>query len=120
MSWPITLCENFGCPGNIRKLRVSRLIFRGKTSSSYFRSISWDKVCKRKAEGCLGINDSPSMNLSLLIKLASRIMSDPNSLLAQVLRSKFEKGNGWGNIQKVANPSFLWSSKGIQSLNRNG
>lgn len=48
-------------------------------------------------------------------------MSDPNSLLAQVLRTKYEKGNGWGNIQKVANPSFLWSSihKGIQSLNRN-
>lgn len=29
---------------------------------------------------------------------------------AQVFRVKYEKGNGWGNIHQVSNPSYMWTS----------
>lgn len=46
-------------------------------------------LLKPKAEGGLGINPTRLVNQAFLIKLGWRLLSSPNSLWAQMLRSKY-------------------------------
>lgn len=60
------------------------------------------------------------MNTSLLTKLAWRILSNPSYLVARVLKARYEKGLGQGNINKATNETFICDSinKGIQHLKK--
>ena len=55
--------------------------------------LSWDKVCRPKAEGGLGIRKSMDMNKALVAKVGWRLMQDRTSLWARVLRSKYKAGD---------------------------
>lgn len=51
--------------------------------------VSWDKVCRLKADGGLGIRVSRHMNKALLAKVGCRLLNDKDGLWARVLRSKY-------------------------------
>ena len=55
--------------------------------------LSWDKVCRPKAEGGLGIRKSMDMNKAHVAKVGWRFMQDRTSLWARVLRSKYKVGD---------------------------
>jgi len=55
--------------------------------------VSWDKICKPKAAGGLGIRVSRDMNKALLAKVGWRLLHDTESLWAKVLRSKYSVGD---------------------------
>ena len=51
--------------------------------------VSWDKVCRLKADGGLGIRVSRDMNKALLAKVGCRLLNGKEGLWARVLRSKY-------------------------------
>ena len=55
--------------------------------------VSWDKICKPKAAGGLGIRVSRDMNKALLAKVGWHLLHDTKSLWAKVLRSKYGVGD---------------------------
>ena len=51
--------------------------------------VSWDKVCRLKDLGGLGLYSTKARNIALLAKLNWRVMEDPNSLWANTLIAKY-------------------------------
>jgi hypothetical protein len=81
---------------------------------------AWWKLCFPKKEGGMGFRDLHSFNLAMLAKQVWRLIDEPNSLCAQVLRAKYYPS---GDILKAgpkAGSSFTWQSivAGIQTFKR--
>jgi hypothetical protein len=71
---------------------------------------AWWKLCYPKNDGGMGFRDFHSFNLALLAKQVWRLINDPESLCAQVLRAKYFPQ---GDILKAgpkAGSSFTWQS----------
>ena len=74
--------------------------------------ISWDRVCRPKADGGLGIRVSRDMNKALLAKVGWRLLNDKEGLWARVLRGKYSVGDMHDSSWMVAgrNVSSTWRS----------
>lgn len=74
--------------------------------------VAWDKICRPKTDGGLGIRKSREMNKALVAKVGWRLLNDNNSLWARVLRKKYVVGNihdsTWRTVGK--NVSSTWRS----------
>lgn len=71
--------------------------------------IAWDRICRPKNEGGLGIRKARLMNYSLLMKIGWGLINKKDSLWACTLRSKY--GSGMDGIPKIGrrnNNSNLW------------
>jgi hypothetical protein len=71
---------------------------------------AWWKLCYPKNEGGMGFRDFHSFNLSMLAKQVWRLVNDPESLCARVLRAKYYPH---GDILKAgpkAGSSYTWQS----------
>ena len=82
--------------------------------------MAWWKLCYPKRQGGMGFRDFHSFNLAMLAKQVWRLVTTPESLCAQVLRSKYYPQ---GDILKAgpkANSSFTWQSilAGITTFKR--
>ncbi|XP_010468802.1 PREDICTED: uncharacterized protein LOC104748921 [Camelina sativa] len=85
----------------------------GKNSDGNDRGlhwVAWDKVCKDKAEGGLGFRDLEIFNDALLAKQYWRLIQFPNSLFAQVFRSRYFRNKHPLMAKKLYSPSFGWRS----------
>jgi hypothetical protein len=72
--------------------------------------LAWWKMCYPKSEGGMGFRDFHSFNLAMLSKQIWRLICDPDSLCAKVLRAKYYPH---GNILKAGpkgGSSFTWQS----------
>lgn len=72
--------------------------------------VSWQKLCKFKKDGGLGFKDLEMFNQSLLGKQASRIWSNPNSLVARVLKQRYFRNGSFLESNLGSRPSFAWRS----------
>lgn len=91
-----SLCRNFwwGQKGNERKMAL----------------ISWDNLCLSKEMGGLGLRDMKAFNTALLAKQCWRILQNPESLAATVLKGKyFPRSNFW-EAKAPSNASYTWKS----------
>jgi hypothetical protein len=71
---------------------------------------SWDEICKPIREGGLGVRNLHIMNLALIASSAWRIIKEPNSLLAAVLKAKyFPHTSIWRTNTNLPKSAF-WSS----------
>jgi hypothetical protein len=69
---------------------------------------AWWKLCYPKDEGGMGFRDFHSFNLAMLAKQVWRLIDEPDSLCARVLRSKYYPN---GDILKAGSKngsSFTW------------
>ena len=78
----------------------------------------WWELCKPKGKGGMGFRDMHSFNLAMLAKQVWRLLLEPNSLCARVLRAKY-----YGNVLAAKtrrNMSYTWRSilKGLEVLKR--
>jgi hypothetical protein len=81
---------------------------------------AWWKLCYPKNDGGMGFHDFHSFNLALLAKQVWRLINDPASLCAQVLRAKYYPH---GDILKAgpkAGSSLTWQSiiAGLSTVKR--
>ncbi|KAJ7950712.1 Ribonuclease H [Quillaja saponaria] len=82
--------------------------------------VKWDQVCLPKDLGGLGLRKVNDTNLILLAKLGWKILGDPYSLWAQVVRSKYLSNVDLWDATVKPHHSFIWKSilKGVQLLNK--
>ncbi len=79
--------------------------WKGQQTETGIHWKSWDQLTLPKKKGGMGFKDLEAMNTSLLAKLAWRVISNPKSLLAQILEGLyFPEGNLW-NAKKGSKPS---------------
>jgi hypothetical protein len=89
---------------------ISKFWWGDDENSNKMHWFAWWKLCYPKREGGMGFRDFHSFNLAMLAKQTWRLISDPDSLCAQVLRAKYYPH---GDILKAgpkAGSSFMWQS----------
>lgn len=72
--------------------------------------VGWNKMCKPKGLGGLGFRELHSFNLALLAKQGWRLMQNPQSLVARILKAKYYPESRFFEAKAKQNCSFLWRS----------
>ncbi|XP_074291949.1 uncharacterized protein LOC141618767 [Silene latifolia] len=70
--------------------------------------VSWKNLTQRKGCGGMGFRDFTLFNLSLLGKQAWRLVMEPGSLWAQILRAKYFPTGDFMTAGLGGNPSYTW------------
>lgn len=80
----------------------------------------WKDLCRTKKAGGLGFRDPHCFNLALLAKKCWRILKNPTSLVARVLKAKYYPDHSFLKARKVGRSSLVWRSllAGRKLLNR--
>lgn len=72
--------------------------------------LSWKDLYVPKFMGGLGFRDLNMFNVSLLAKKCWRIWSQPNCLLARVLKARYFAKTNFLHAELGSYPSFTWRS----------
>jgi len=83
--------------------------------------VSWEKLTLPKSQGGLGFRDIHTFNLAMLAKQAWRLVHDPTSFCAQVLRAKYFPHGDVLKASSRGGMSYTWRSilQGVKIL-KNG
>lgn len=71
---------------------------------------AWWKLCKLKHKGDLGFRDMHSFKLAMLAKQVWRLLLEPQSLCARVLRAKYYPDGCLLKAKPKSGSSFTWQS----------
>jgi hypothetical protein len=72
--------------------------------------IKWQNVCNHKKKGGMGFRNLRAFNEALLAKQGWRIITQPHSLIAQVLKAKYFPKESFLKAQPKQNMSYTWRS----------
>ncbi|XP_062005714.1 uncharacterized protein LOC133722872 [Rosa rugosa] len=70
----------------------------------------WDDLCHAKEEGGLGFRSLSEFNSSMLAKQAWRVVSNPDTLVAQLYKARYYPNGSFWNAKEHATPSYSWRS----------
>lgn len=83
--------------------------------------MKWEKICVRKELGGRGFRDLHLFNIALLGKIGWRLLSNPTSLVARILKAKYYPNSDFLHANLGHNSSYTWSSIiAAQDLLKNG
>jgi hypothetical protein len=82
--------------------------------------MSWDKVTRPKSHGGMGFRDMKIFNQALLARQAWKLIKDPESLCARVLRAKYYPNSNLLDTAFIQNTSPSWQGimHGLDLLKR--
>ena len=72
--------------------------------------VKWDSLCLPKALGGLGFKELESFNQALLANQAWKVIRNPNSLFAQLLKSRYFENRDFLETEIGSRPSYGWRS----------
>ncbi|KAF6147220.1 hypothetical protein GIB67_039350 [Kingdonia uniflora] len=98
--WPISVIQE-------GERYIINFLWSGSSDTMKAYTVSWEKVCKPRSEGGLGIRILKDINLSLLMKLARKFL-DGDDDKAKFMRAKFTARNG--DLCTYSTGSSVWSS----------
>jgi len=70
----------------------------------------WWKMCMPKGSGGMGFRDIQSFNLAMLAKQVWRLLREPDSLCAKVLRARYYPDGKLLNAKMKSGSSYTWQS----------
>ncbi|GMI81993.1 hypothetical protein HRI_001868600 [Hibiscus trionum] len=70
----------------------------------------WSDLCHLKENGGLGFRDMAKFNIALLAKQEWRLVSNPSSLVARLLRAKYFPTSDFLHASLGSTPSLTWKS----------
>jgi hypothetical protein len=68
--------------------------------------MSWAKLGKTKAHGGLGYRDLQNFNMALLAKQGWRLLQNPHSLVARIIKEKYHPGCSFMESELGNRPSY--------------
>ena len=68
--------------------------------------MAWDKVCKAKKEGGLGLRGMSKVNTASMARMGRKILSEPDSLWAAVLKGKYPQNESLLECKATSNSSY--------------
>jgi hypothetical protein len=97
---------------------VARYWWSNQDEENKMHWVSWEKMIKPKGKGGLGFRDIHMFNLAMLAKQGWRLIQDPHSLCARVLRAKYYPNCSLWEARSTVGISYTWRSilKGINVL----
>ncbi|XP_038701871.1 uncharacterized mitochondrial protein AtMg00310-like [Tripterygium wilfordii] len=90
--------------------RIIRKFWWGNADNNSIHWICWNEMCSAKGDGGLGFKDLDLFNLALLAKQGWRLLQNPSSLAARVLKGKYYPTGSFLNAQLGSNSSYMWRS----------
>ena len=72
--------------------------------------VGWKTMCKPKSQRGMGFRNLKAFNLALLAKQAWRILSNPSTLVARILKAKYFPFSDIFHAELGNSPSFTWRS----------
>ena len=72
--------------------------------------MSWSRLCKSKKMGRLGFRDLRAFNLSLLTKLAWKLVQKTDSLFYRIYKARYFPNSTFLDAEMGHNPSYVWHS----------
>lgn len=70
--------------------------------------VSWEKLVASKNDGGLGFRDLHSFNMALLAKQGWRLIQNPDSPCAQILKAKYFPNTGFLKAKVKDGCSYMW------------
>jgi hypothetical protein len=80
--------------------------------------MAWELLCSRKNKGGLGFRDPHMFSLAMLTRQGWRLIENPDSLCAEVLKVKYFSTGSLLDAKEILGCSYSWRSivRGIQAL----
>lgn len=78
--------------------------------NSGIRWMSWSRLCYPKKYGGMGFRRIHEFNVAMLGKQAWRILTEPNSFIARLLKARYFPTSSFGEAGLGNNSSFVWRS----------
>ncbi|GJN27875.1 hypothetical protein PR202_gb15931 [Eleusine coracana subsp. coracana] len=110
---PVYAMMVFRIPENICKGimdAISQFLWGDNEEQKKMHWQAWWKLCFPKHEGGMGFRDLQSFNLAMLAKQIWRLLCEPNSLCARILRAKYYPDGRLLNAKAKSGSSFTWQS----------
>ena len=110
---PKSLCDEI--KGMMRKFLWGQ---RGQESKIAW--VSWKKMCKSKLNGGKGFRNLQAFNLAMLAQQGWRLISNPNSLVAQIYKARYYPHGDVFKAKLGSSPSYTWRSifNGLEVVKR--
>ncbi|XP_050233384.1 uncharacterized protein LOC126681873 [Mercurialis annua] len=83
---------------------------QGTSTHSGIHWQRWERLCAQKVNGGMGFRKLHEFNLSLLGKQGWRILNNPSSLLARILKGRYFPKSSFVQATVGNNPSYGWRS----------
>jgi hypothetical protein len=72
--------------------------------------VNWKKTCKAKTKGVMGFKDLRAFNEAFLAKQGWRLITNPQSLVAKILKAKYYPIMDFFKAKQGKNMSYSWQS----------
>ena len=100
---PKTTCKNLTSA-------MSNFWWNAQEGKSKIHWLAWEKLVLGKDQGGMGFRDIEKFNQALLAKQGWRLLMHPDSLCAQVLRSRYYPNGSFMEASMGSRPSYAWRS----------
>jgi hypothetical protein len=100
---PKTLCNDINS-------MMSRFWWGHKENDKKVAWMKWGRLGQPKERGGLGFRDLECFNMALLAKQGWRLIQNPDSLVARILKEKYFCHDDFLNSNIGSNPSYAWRS----------